>query len=100
MLQIQAYNSFKISITFKLCIIYIRNIEKVSNRIFNSQKGPLIGLVLWKNNEPYQVNYTIKNILKLFVDHVSIDFPNGEIYILSVSIKICNVANSLLLRAR
>lgn len=57
----------------------------MSNRIFDRQKGPLIGSVLWTNDEPNQVNYTIKNILKLFVNYVSIDFPNDETHILSVS---------------
>lgn len=70
--------------------------ENVSNRIFDSQKGPLIGLVLWKNNEPNQVNYTIKNILKLYVDYVSIDFPNGETSTLSVSFNVCASINNFL----
>lgn len=72
----------------------LRNIEKTGDRIFDRQKGPLIGSVLWTDDEPNQVNYTIKNILKLFVDCVSIDFPNDETHILSVSITIFN-QNSL-----
>lgn len=66
--------------------MYFRNMQKPTNRIFHSQKGPLIGLVLWTDDEPHQVNYTIKNILKLFVDYVSIDFPNDEVHVLNVSV--------------
>lgn len=66
--------------------IHFRNIEKPSNRVFDRQKGPLIGCVLWTDDEPNQVNYTIKSILKLFVDYVSIDFPSDETQLLSVSL--------------
>lgn len=71
-------------IVFDLCM-HFRNIQKPSKRIFDRQNGALIGSVLWTNNEPNQVNYTIKKILKLFVDYVSIDFSHDETHILSVS---------------
>lgn len=62
-----------------------RNIDRPSERIFDRQKGPLIGCVLWTDDEPNQVNHNIKNILKLFVDYISVDFPADETHVLAVS---------------
>lgn len=53
--------------------------------MFDHKKGPLINSVLWFNDEPHQVNFHIKNILKLFVNYISIDFAEEHIHILAVS---------------
>lgn len=54
--------------------------------IFNQSKHPLINSVLWDSSEHNQINFTIKSILKLFVNYVSIDFPKEHTHILSVSL--------------
>lgn len=48
-------------------------------------KLPLIGSFLWSDDEHHQINYTTKRIIKLFIDHVSVDFPADKVAILSVS---------------
>lgn len=53
--------------------------------MMSGKKLPLIGLVLWTETEPKQINYCIEKILKLFVDLVSIGFPPEKIEILTVS---------------
>lgn len=53
--------------------------------MLSNPKCPLIGLVLWTDNELNEVNYNIKNILKLYVNYIGIDFPVQHIKILGVS---------------
>lgn len=69
--------------TFRLSSI--RNLRKPSAKIFDRIKGPLIGSVLWAHDEPNEVNYCIKNILKLYVNYVCIGFPSEDTKIIGVS---------------
>lgn len=64
---------------------FIRNLPNPSAKIFDREKGPLIGMVLWAHDEPNQVNYCIKNILKLYVNYIYIDFPHEYTEIIGVS---------------
>lgn len=62
-----------------------RNCRDPSAKIRRNKKIPLICLVLW-NDEPHQINYCIKNILKLYVSYININFPGQHTQILTVSI--------------
>ncbi|XP_031633212.1 uncharacterized protein LOC116346993 [Contarinia nasturtii] len=53
----------------------IKNRLNPSEKLATNRKNPLIEVVMWTNNEPNEVNYTIKNILKLYVNYIYIDFP-------------------------
>ncbi|XP_055322751.1 uncharacterized protein LOC129578362 [Sitodiplosis mosellana] len=53
----------------------IKNLPNPSAKISNALKNPLISTVLWSKDELTDVNFGIKNILKLYVNYISIDFP-------------------------
>lgn len=71
--------------------MFLRNLRDPRGKIFDSEKGTLLGSVLWSNGEPKQVNYFIKNILKLYTNYIRINFPQRHTHILGVSlfISIC-----------
>lgn len=64
---------------------FFRNLPNPSAKISTSSKNPLVSLVLWADGELVEVNFCIKNILKLYVNYINIDFPLEHTKVIGVS---------------
>lgn len=47
---------------------------------------PLIVSALWSSDEIPQIDSHIKDIIKLFLDYISIDFPRDKLEVLAVCV--------------
>lgn len=55
-------------------------------KMMEGKRRPLIAHVLWSKDDVGQINFLIKRIFGIFVNYVSIDFPDDKLAILVVSI--------------
>lgn len=68
-----------------LCMWMIRHPKNNMSNRKKISKQPLIAGLIWSDGDTNgAINYNVKNILTIFVNCVSLDFPSAQLDILSV----------------
>lgn len=62
-----------------LALWTLKNLQCPNGRMHKTHKTPLIALSLWPNNQVKEVDFTVKNIIRLYFDLISIDFDETKI---------------------
>lgn len=81
---------------YDLALWTLKNLHCPDGRMHKPHKTPLIALFLWPDNQVKEVNFTIKNIIRLYFELISIDFDESKI----CSLRVNAGSHSLSLAAR